>query len=310
VQGDEKKRLVTTLALAALVSTAVHLVASSPQEEVLLGEPLKIVVRWEARAPVSVLLPGPFPYRVEDSVILFRVQDSLGSHLYGEHIEGAGELLRKGTVLQKGDVHVTNLVLTYGVDEKNEETWPCRTKGRCSIQVVYGINGDAAVSNPVTFDVTLPKDSDKNVFETVSKNPIALLGRYSHDLRYSDDLITRYPASAYLRWSRLLKYEERLDRIRELRDPQTDVSMRSHLATEQQTPWRQEQASRLATELLAEQDFGPFEEERLDIASGLTRDEQLARALRAELLSRFPASAAAEQIKADEEAEQRVDSQP
>jgi hypothetical protein len=285
-----------------------HLVleASSPQKTVVLGEPLKLVVRWRALdGPVSALIDDDFTHGQH---VGFRIEDSAGSRTYGEERRGHSEMEVVTSVAPDRD-HVSNLVLAYGLDNEEGQRFvvPCKHVGPCSIRVIYvEHNREIATSNSVPFDVRTPTGEDQVVLAAIKKAIGILQCGYPGGPAKAKALLARFPHSPHLRWAAISCLQNDCDIFYgSHQDPETG-DMLGKLPEPERTARTQAVVRNLRDKIVGLGDLGPFEVERLDLAvtlatlaSGGDADD-LTRTLKAELLSRFPDSEAATRIRKEE----------
>jgi hypothetical protein len=304
-----------TLLLSVLTLTTsggrgtLSLEASSPQTTVLIGEPLKVVVHWRAEgAPVPVVFPTRgFPdWGVhDDGTVEFVIHDSLGVRSYREHGD-PGPDIPALTLVRLGEVQVRNFELVYGRhDYLAEESVACRGIGSCTVQVLYSRLSTAATSNALRFDVVPPKGVDTEVYGSIAQDPHVLAaecnggGAVLRHCSTARELIARYPTSPYFRWATIAIAAQRFYSVLNMRDPDTGEHMVRHRSNEEQVAWRGMEEEKIAESLLGT-DMGPLDEERLDIVRRLVANEEQAKALKAELLAKYPDSASALRIKTEE----------
>jgi hypothetical protein len=297
-------------ALLAAELGGLTLEVTSPQRALLVGEPLKLTLSWKASPSVSGVA-------VEDPDFLFgsvllSVDHGAGARLYREHPH---QLLEKALVRRTvGPAEeVVNVVFSSGgyLDRPGgvvRDGLLFARPGVYSVTALYvhdGARPSGVASNTLRFRVLEPRAADREVLRELESVPGGA-GPASAALRQARarELLERYPDSPYLRLARLERYREQDDALHNERDPLSGESIH-HLGREGMAALRRQHYRRLAEEILAWNDWGPFEEEALALASlyALGAGEMPLRdRARQMLLDRHPGSASARQIQAEDEA--------
>src|SRR5258708_4213825 len=248
-----------------------HLVleASSPQKTVVLGEPIKLVVRWRAvDGPVNALIDDDFTHSQH---VGFRIEDSTGSRTYGEERRGHSEMEVLTPIAPERD-HVSNLVLAYGLDNEEGERLvvPCKRVGPCSIRLIYVEHSqEIATSNLVRFAVGTPTGEDQVVLDAIKREIGILQCRYPGGPAKAKALLARFPHSPHLRWAAISCLQNDRDIFyASHQDPETG-EMLGKLPEPERTARAQAAVRNLRDKIVGLGDLGPFEVERLDLAVAL-----------------------------------------
>ena len=282
--------ILLSLAAATAPVVACSLSIATPQQELLQGEPVKLVLKWQAREEVCVA-PVGMPAFVE--ITVWRDDKPMG--VYREYptlivMSNAPST----TTVAKGKSLVASMYLVsggYGVGEQHRPSFLFPARGKYSLGI-RGVQSGKVVfeSNRLSFDVREPAGKDKEVFSTIARNPNLLLGAGPD----AEKLLDQYPDSAYLRYVKIARLRRwRNDLINRI-DPHTGVSVGYAKGTEQ---WAAEQGRVLADALLGDSDWGAFEEERLFGAASFKQtggDPARASQLRKLVKERFPDSESAQ----------------
>ena len=286
------------LLLATTASAGLSLDVSSPQQSVLVGEPVKLVVRWKAEQDLQrvILERGLF----DEGSLSFVVDDGRQPKTYREipHTTLCREIFHGG--MKKGAVTVTNLILVQGRYEgEGPRGWGgflFRAPGTYSVKVVYtDPHSDlSATSSALRFTVTEPSDEDREILEAAKARPMMLgrLGDRESQAKVKD-LIERHPRSPYLRYTRLRVLEARLSNPDRDLAPDKLERLRRY-DREGLDRYRAEQQQEIADAVSAETGWGPFEEEALALAieaAWQTGGKEKADRAGAELVRKYPDSA-------------------
>lgn len=304
--------LSASLLLLAATPARMNIRVTAPQRQVLVGEPIKLVLRWTASDDVAL--------RSESEVDGFRllefwVEDGSGPKRYCEDPRVPPEGF---TYLQffKGRPSLQNIVLlggTYGDPCPGESNTVAFSRpGRYTLRMVFREpDRDPSPSNTITFDVTAPEREELEVYRHLTSKPALFDGLPADEtLR----LTAKYPRSRYLRHPLLEALGRRMSYIQSGEDPDTREPL--HSSARDKEAYRlfvTAQDDRLLQELLGWDDMGPFEEERLRLAADLTgragRDDKRKAFVR-EIFDRFPNSVAAQYhraVAADESSDDEDD---
>jgi hypothetical protein len=310
--------LLIAVALLAADLKGLTLGASSRQGELLVGEPLKITLRWKASRPVrNVAVEEPdFLFRS----VLLSVNDGTGARLYREYPH---ELVEKPLVTRSfaaGEEDVVNLVFSRGgylvrPGGEVEEGLLFPRKGEYSVTAVYVQDGlpSGVASNTLRFTVGEPSGGDREVLAEMRRDPwlVRADGPAPSQAR-AKALLERYPESRYLRLAKLERFQQQASALHNERDPVTGESV-FHLGKEGLAEFRRQHYRRLAEEMLSEGDWGPFEEEALAFAglyAAAGGDEATSTRVRKQLFDKYPLSATVKRIQETEAAPDDVDDEP
>jgi hypothetical protein len=274
-----------------------------------VGEPLKLTLSWKARRSVQAVAveQDDFPFQS----ILLSVDDGSGARLYREQPH---QLLEKPLVrrtLAAGEDEIVNLVFFTGgfvehpADEARESLLFAHP-GPYAVTAFYvhdGVRLSGVASNTLRFRVREPGGADADVLRELRRDPaLAGLTGGPQTLARARALLDSHPDSAYLRLARLERYREQQDALHNERDPVSGESIHA-LGREGMAAFRRQHYRRMAEEILAREDWGPFEEEALALASLYAHgagDEEMRTRARKLLLERFPDSATVRRIRETE----------
>jgi hypothetical protein len=263
----------------------------TPQRDVLPSEPVKLILKWQAREEACVAPLGT-PGFVQITVW----RD--GDNSMGVYREYSTAIVMSGapntTTVAKGSPMIVSMYLVcggYGLGEQHRPSFVFPTPGKYSL-AIRGVQADkvAFESNRLSFDVREPESKDKEVFTIIARSPRLLLDAGPD----AEKLLDLYPESPYLRYAKVARLRRwRNDLINRI-DPHTGTSVGYGKGTEH---WAAEQGRALADALLADGDWGAFEEERLFGAASFKQtsgDSSGARHLRKVIRERFPGSESAQ----------------
>ena len=272
------------------VQAPIHLAVRPVQTELIVGEPLKLVLAFEARTTVELRVP-----QEEDGYrpLKFWIDDGSGSREYFEYATGPSDDVGAPRVLNPGEQEIVNVVLAYG--RYSQPSFPFPDDGKYAMRVQYATATACADSNVVSFTVMEPMgEAERRMHAALHREPLVLKVARGYEER-AEAWVAADTRNRYLRWPRLKLIIARAEEIstgflRAQRDQQPRSSrMDDH---------KREYFTKTAEDLVGE-DWGPFEEERLALIakchrwSGRRMDADVAER---ELLERFPGSAAARQI--------------
>jgi hypothetical protein len=293
-------------ALAASgVAPPVSMELTTAQQVLLVGEPLRLNLRWRAHRDVT-LPPEPG----WESIAGVRVWISTGGREreYAEAIRSVREELIIVSPLRAGREHSWDLLLHMGVYE------PARgdavpqlafaREGRYRVQIAYGGDGWQVRSNGLTITVAEPKGEDRALLDELGRDIRSL--KYGH-LRVRR-LLERYPRSPYLQVARVHAFVMQENAVMLGRDPETGLELPdlTARAPDELTRARQAGARRLVEQLSAQGNWGAFEDVRLGFIERHARfsgDVQTAEHAAKELKARYPRSTLTQTLRL----EQRVD---
>jgi hypothetical protein len=278
--------------LFVLTTSGVTLEVDSPKRQVLVGEPIKLVLRWGG--PRATDLPigdqqSPVRY------LEFWINDGVAQKRYCDTDPHPGAGLSVHAIPKGTEVYVHNIALargTNGADCRGDgEKFVFEKAGDQALDVRYRHGAHVTMSNRVVFMVREPQMEDAAMLDRVRRDPDILFSGASR----GEDLVKKHPGSPYLQLARIRRLDEGEIRLRGRRSPETGESLR-HLSNSEFTAYSTRYYARLARELRQETEWTSFDEERLQL--GITYAERggqhaVAEELGRELLERFPASQAA-----------------
>jgi hypothetical protein len=292
------------LALLVAGLPGLSLELSAPETAVLVGEPVKVAVRWKATSDLRSL-------RVEDPEFLrrslqFVVDGPPGPRRYVEQPRARVEMLDEPGPLAAGREMALNYVLLDGVYATPGGPPPISSflfpaAGTYSLRAVYVARGTTDVlaqSNAVTFRVSAPGPGEAAVRAALGLDPRMRAG--GGDIGRLKALVQENPRSRYLRRAKAAIFERRANDLHNRWNPDTGESLwvldAAALASYRATQFRA-----MAEDLMADGDWGAFDEERLLLTVTYARAGGalgIAQRARDEILSRFPRSPSAQDIRA------------
>jgi hypothetical protein len=227
---------------------------------------------------------------------------------YREAARSIDERIEPTVMLKRGEEVVRNLVLIQccqlsGGDGLERFLFP--TKGKYRLRAIYSRHQHRVESSELPFTVSDPTPDERDVLDAVRRHPTMLTLRGDADVQaMGKALIAKYPKSRYLRRARLQAIESKANAVHNQYDPDTGESM-LHLDKAAIRGFRTGKYRDLAEDVLAESDWGPFEEEALVLADRLAQasgDVALQQKARKELFEKHSRSPVVKRIK-NEEAE-------
>ncbi len=293
----------SSLAFLLAGLTGLSLEMTTSQSAVLVGEPIRVVVRWKATADLaSVEVEDP---TFVSQTLQFVVDDGTGPRRYKEHSRSRVEMISVGGPLAKGKEVIGNYVLLNGGYlspgvARAAASFLFPVAGQYSMKAVYverGTQNVLAESNAVTFTVTAPAADETAVLDILRSEPRLFDG--GGDLARLKALMEAHPQSRYLRRAKVSLFERRAAALQNRRDPDTGQSL-WRLDDAALFAFRATQYRAMADDLLGDGDWGPFEEERLNMAmlyAQAAGAQSLVEQARNELLQRFPTSQAVAGIR-------------
>jgi hypothetical protein len=95
-------------------------------------------------------------------------------------------------------------------------------KGGYTLQATYSKSGRQAISNSVTFVVNEPTEADREVFEAIRTDAALIEATSSAPVQaHAKKRLEKYPASPYLRRTRIKLLSERAAALQNRLDPDT-----------------------------------------------------------------------------------------
>ncbi len=295
------------LVAAALLATdlsGLSLTTSSAQKEVLVGEPLKITVRWKAATAVGDVAVETPDFDFQS--ILLSVDDGSGALLYREYRHALREMLLVVPKLKANDEELVDLVFHRGgyVDRPGSQatdSFLFSRAGEYSVTALYLHDGVPKVaSNRLRFKITEPGGSNHSVLEQVRLDPTLLTaagGPESDALLKS--LLEKHPESPYLRLAKLERFKQRQNALDNEYDPDTRQSIFG-LGKQGMGLFQRQYYRRMADEILSDREWGPFEDEALALASLYAYgagDREMSERVKKDLFQRYPQSATVKRLK-------------
>lgn len=279
--------------------TGLSIQISTPQTSLLVGEPVKVVTRWKALRDANVFLQDADIRPVSN--LQFWVDSGLGFKRYREYPRAISDEVVAPAALRSGEERVTNLLLFRGgyVDAGRDVpgfVFPVR--GQYTLKVSYSDSkeGVAAESNALTFSVEDPSGDEITVLQSVRSDAKIFDARRAAAAKA---LLARFPDSRYLKWAKLQLLQENASELQNRYDPETGESL-WQLDAGQLTAVRRQHFTRMTEAILSDTNWRALEEESLERAvlyAGMSGDSATADRLKADLLTRFPRSAAAQHVR-------------
>jgi hypothetical protein len=303
--------LLPAIAVLAASPLALTLEIRSPQTAVLVGEPVKLIVTWRATGTLNERI-FPENKQFTSQSLVFLVSDGRTQRAYRECVRSIEERIDPVVMLKKGEEIIQNLVLLRGdcvSDGGVQSALVFDAKGKYRLRAVYSKGQHRVESNELSFSVTDPNEEEQEVLEAVKHDRTMLdVGSDREAQAKAKALIAKHPKSRYLRWARLQQLQTKANAVHNQYDPDTRESM---LALDKAAirGFRTGKYADLAEGILADPDWGAFEEEALVLADTLAQasgDVALQQTVRKELFAKYPHSPAVKRIKA-EEAEDAAD---
>ncbi len=286
------------LLLVASASLTLHL--GPEQNEILVGEPLRLTVTW--RVARTLQLPaevGAGTISWSCDYVDIWVDGPGGRRQYVEIPPLLADEVVVTSPAPAGSELTSGLLLLHGysVDAPKNPGFLFSTPGTYTLMVRYADDKDPAESNTITVRVKEPEGAERVVFDAVKGDPFAMkLG--GPMIRA---LLREHPNSRYLRRAKIGEYGHRESLLRERHDPDTDQPLVNLTDAEHMALLARYQ-QRLVGELKEEGDWGPWEDVRLGLMRGFARragDIEVAEAIEKEILARFPKSESAQLIRQD-----------
>jgi hypothetical protein len=240
-----------------------------------------------------------------DSVALQIDNGSTRRHYREITLDSLAEIVHAPIRLQPGREAYTEHLLVFGRYQGSSTVgFPFAKPGEYTVRLSHvDQSGTLAESNDVHVTVDAAAGSDAELLSALGDRGTLL--RYGGDA--TEEWLRSYPNSPLLRLARIEQFKTREARLLDGRDPVTNDSLRASMGREAWESYGASQLRTMLSELLASSSWGPFEDIRLLYATDYARrsgDLQTAQRLANELISRFPRSSAAQQVR------QLVDSQP
>ncbi len=303
-----------TVILVALLALSVWpqplvLRVDSPQAHVLAGEPVKIDLRFRALEPIGTFCSELAEFTSFcNRTLQFSVDDGQSVRTYQEDTRSLDERIVVLSGLRRGEGFDTTLVLFKGrYLDAPEALFLFPRGGRYRVRARYEGYGVKAESNWLAFEVAEP-DADGGVILDAARRYPGLLGGWGgrEGQRELAALLAAHPHHPYLRFARMGQLASDLSHRLSIGSPTWQEFKRQHErldVIEFQRAWRTF-ASReydvYARALLAEPDWGAFEDDKLLAIACAHGDAGERKRVRRALLKRFPRSDAGRRLKQGE----------
>ncbi len=287
--------LLLGLWLAAAAPASVELQLDGAQAEVLVGEPVRLTLTWRASKRTEVFLGSQAD---GFSSLQLWTDDGRGWKRYRESQPGAIERIDAPTPLAAGQEVFQDILLLWGKHgevEPREEAFVLPRAGDYRVRIIYTGSGERAESNAIAIRAVDASGDEKEVLRLLTGEPNEVM----YGGPKAQALLEKHPKSRYLRLARLESFRSQESRLLSHQDPQTGAPL-GNMDAAAWNAFGVEHLRRLASEVLNDGDWGPFEDARLALAAEYARrggdQDTEDRAVR-ELTQRFPRSAAAKDIK-------------
>lgn len=289
-----------SLVAALLLVSAAHTIGlgvTAPKTEVLIGEPVKLVLRWRVPRHVEV--------RLDNEALGLRflqvwIDGGEGAQRYCEAARAPNERLAVHTIPRTDRDFTQNVVLVwgrYGTEtdcRRGGDSAPLPKAGKYDLKLTYVDGRRNAESNVVAFTVKEPSAKDREVLERVGRDR-AILWRGSPGDR---GFLEEHSDSPYLHLARINALDDRDATLEGRVDPETGEPL-WHLSQVDYDVFCARYDRRVAEELLSTT-WGAFDEERLELAAIHARrgcDTSTHARVKQELELRFPRSQALRRLR-------------
>ena len=282
------------LFLSASSGLTLHL--APQQNDILVGEPLRLALTWHANRTLQLpaeVDAGGWNY----DYLQIWVDGPFGRHRYREIPPMIEERVIASSPLTAGNDSTSELLLLYGRHVAKRDGFLFPTAGTYTIMVRYADDRNPAESNTITVRVKEPDEAERVVLDALKTEPneIRLGGPKAQRL------LEKHPSSRYLCLARIARYHEREGRLLEQRDPETGEPV--SVPSEQWSVTAANAYRRMSEDLAASEDWGAYEDVRLALLAEYARrggDSAGARRAKDQVLTRFPRSRVADQIRSDD----------
>jgi len=286
--------------LAVATASGLTLDVRTPKADVLPGEPIKLVLTWQAPVEADVILDND-----NRGLRYLRVwvDDGGGFHRFCEAPRGSVEGIEVIRLPMTPRPYVQNVALVHGEYAEDcsgpaGKTFAFPSPGRYRLKLTYQRPGDSAItaSNVVTFRVVPATGDDERLLATIRQSPWLLLTGGAHG-----ELLSQFPDSPYMTYAKGQAFLEWESALRGRQDPDTGQSL-WHLPQGEYERFARDQLRRKAQELMAERPWGAFDEERLGYAFSAAErsgDTEAAAGIRGEVVTRFENSQLAQRLRVD-----------
>jgi hypothetical protein len=286
--------------LAVVLATAPLTISlDSPQKQLYVGEPWKIVVTLTAgRTPINVV---PETDRFELGTLRFHVDDGSGERPYTAPHAGWGPDVVVSTPLRAGERLVRNYVLEGGLFPR---------AGRYALraeQRSWGVgrqSGNPVASKRMVVEVVDPPEDERVVASWLTGSArnarVAAVGYGDPEVAALDRLLADHPRSRCLLAPRLRRLKVLTGRAPyDVLDRERMWALRQSDPKEHLRQIREHYAG-LVRQVLGFEGWGVYEEDALMLAlqlAGQAGDAAEQARIRADLRDRFPRSAAANRLE-------------
>lgn len=262
---------------------------------IVVGEPLRFELRWEARQDVQV--PSP-PGLGAPAPVEIRIAHSQGKpRIYREASLGVAEEMSWRPPLPAGSTEYWDVILHHGWYEPFQRVEPkpptlaFSKAGAYSVIVRYGLAAGGVVeSNQVTVRVRDANDGELEVLKSLQGNLIEL--KYGGPV--ARELLARHPNNPQLSLARVYSVGEAMGEIAAGRDPDTREPLMG--PTRERMDETRRDRHREIVQRLDREDWGVYEDQRLMLLAsiaGQIGDAATASRASSKLKQLFPNSPAA-----------------
>jgi hypothetical protein len=294
--------------LLAVAASTVTLQIEVPRREILVGEPLKVVMRWRAGSERVDVAPENASFSAQ--VLRFIVRDRQGERFYKEASRDEGMVVTRALVphqevsrslvLLRGSYQpLSSEAPTYDLlfPQAGEYLLSAEYYGPGSGGARYGSGGIR--SNEVRVVVESPKGVDADILAFSLENRLVLDARGSaRQQEQTATAIAAHPESPYLRWARLRSLHFKGAAGAGGDNPVALLTMRASDPAAHRLHVNSFYRE-LAREVLGFNNWGVFEEDALYQAYAFAhagQDEELARQVRERLFQSHPRSSYADAL--------------
>lgn len=271
--------MTAVLSLVLAASASLSLRISSPQQEVLVGEPLRLLVTWQALAGIPAFVPEDpgFNHRV----LRFAIERGEVTRMYRETTRVPFPDVSVGARVEAGSREEELLLLMRGsfIGETGAAASgaPLPVPGHYRLKAIHDDhhNNLHAESNWISINVMAPEGPDA-----------LFLGELRNGA-YAENLWRKYPNSSYSHMPRLKALRAAYDAVLKGNDPETGERVGSGPAIR---TWQQAEWKDLAVKAFSER-WGAFEQDALMLALVSAKNAEeggLANAIKQRLDQEFP----------------------
>lgn len=298
------------LVVAASSVAGLQLEISSPHNELLVGEPFKLVVRWTTNRLVKNVRVETGEFKWNSIELLTNGPTGVRTYReWGQHVEYPvlPQDIKAGTQV------VTTLVLYKGGHvlgtSKRRSVPPLAflfdQPGDYTVRAVY-VGGDRPVeSNDLKVSVRAPRDpGDSEVLQLIARDRSVIMSAgYAPSPNNNDNpyrlLLRKHRHSPYLRCARLQRLVDHTFPLERVYDQETREPLYNP-AWGNREEFAAQHYKQLAQQILEDDTWGPFEEEALLLAytfASRAGAQELRERARTRLLEEYSQSPSAEEIR-------------